>query len=85
MGKFLNYLKMYSFGGYKTGLYNKNAITFGSLISVILSILFILGLITSIGYYVNEIFFVRTEYINEKETQLLSETELFSYSIPQAL
>jgi hypothetical protein len=52
----LNYLKKYSFGGYKTGLYNKKAVTFGSLISVILSLLFLLGLVCGMGYYFNDIF-----------------------------
>jgi hypothetical protein len=59
MGKILNFLKRYSLGAYKTGLYNKDAITFGSLFSVILSVLFLLGLLTCIGIYFNEIFIQR--------------------------
>lgn len=53
MGKFLNFLKKYSFGAYKTGLYNNKAITYASLLSVILSALFLLGLIAGIGIFFN--------------------------------
>jgi hypothetical protein len=56
MGKVLNFMKKYSLGAYKTGLYNNGTITFGSLLSVILSVLFILGLSVGIGIYFNEIF-----------------------------
>ena len=56
MGKILNFLKKYSFGAYKTGLYSNDAITFGSLLSVVLSSLFLLGLFVGFGIYFNEIF-----------------------------
>jgi hypothetical protein len=53
MGKIFDFLKKYSFGSYRTGLYNNKAITFGSLLSVILSALFILALLAGTGYYFN--------------------------------
>jgi hypothetical protein len=56
MGKILNALKKYSLGGYKTGLYRNNAITFGSLLSVIVSALFLIGFLTGFSIYFNEIF-----------------------------
>jgi hypothetical protein len=56
MGKILNLLKKYSFGSYKTGLYNNGAISFGSVFSVILSALFLLGISVGLGIYFNEIF-----------------------------
>ena len=56
MGKVLNFLKKYSFGAYRTGLYTNKAMVFGSLLSVILSTLFLLGLFVGIGIYFNEIF-----------------------------
>lgn len=56
MGKIINILKRYSFGAYKTGLYKNETITFGTLFSVILSALFLLGLFAGIAIYFNEIF-----------------------------
>jgi hypothetical protein len=56
MGKILNFLKKNSFGSYKTGLYSDGAITFGSVLSVVFSALFILGISIGIGVYFNEIF-----------------------------
>jgi hypothetical protein len=56
MGKYLNVLKEKSFGAYKTGLYSNGTIYFGSILSVILSALFILGISVGIGFYFNEIF-----------------------------
>ena len=56
MGKLLNFLKKYSFGVYRTGLYTNEAMVFGSVLSVILSALFLLGLCVAIGIYFNEIF-----------------------------
>ncbi len=53
MGKILNFLKKYSFGAYKTGLYSDKTMTFGSLLSVILSFVFLLGLMAGIGFYFN--------------------------------
>jgi hypothetical protein len=63
MGKILDFLKKYSLGGYRTGLYNNEAFTFGSLISVIFSVLFLLGLSAGFIIYFNEIFIQRVEYI----------------------
>ncbi len=68
MGKFLNILKKYSFGGYKTGLYNDDAITFGSVFSVILSALFLLGISIGIGIYFNEIFIEKKFHITKQES-----------------
>lgn len=65
MGKILNILKNYSLGAFKTGLFSNNTMTFGSLFSVILSILFLLGLMTGIGFYINEIFIQRIEHIEK--------------------
>jgi hypothetical protein len=56
MGKVLNFLKKYSFGAYRTGLYTNKTMVFGSVLSVILSALFLIGLIVGIGIYFNEIF-----------------------------
>ena len=56
MGKVLNFLKNYSFGAYKTGLYNNNAMVFGSNLSVVLSAFFLLGLFVGVGIYFHEIF-----------------------------
>ncbi len=56
MGKIVNLLKKISFGAYKTGLYSNGTVTFGSIFSVILSALFILGISVGIGIYFNEIF-----------------------------
>jgi hypothetical protein len=56
MGKVLNFLKEKSFGAYKTGLYSNGTINFGSILSVILSALFIIGISVGIGVYFNEIF-----------------------------
>ena len=65
MGKILSFLKKYSLGTYKTGLYSNQTMTFGSFFSVILSFLFLLGLMTGIGIYFNEIFIQRPEYIEK--------------------
>ena len=56
MGKVLNFLKKYSFGAYRTGLYTNKTMVYGSVLSVILSALFLIGLIVGIGIYFNEIF-----------------------------
>jgi hypothetical protein len=56
MEKILNYLKKFSFGAYRTGLYKNGEITFSSIFSFIFSVLFLLGLLTGIGIYFNEIF-----------------------------
>ena len=82
MGKILNSLKNYSFGGYKTGLYRNNTITFGSLLSVILSALFLLGFLTGFIIYFNEIFIQRHDHIAYQETKLFKETDLSSYKLP---
>ena len=59
MGKFYDFVKKYSFGSYKTGLFNKDALSYGSLLSVILSALFLLGLLAGIIIHFNEIFIQR--------------------------
>jgi hypothetical protein len=59
MGKVLNFLKKYSFGAYRTGLYTNETMVFGSILSVILSALFILGLFVGFSIYFNEIFIQR--------------------------
>ena len=59
MGKTWNTLKKYSFGAYKTGLYNNDSISFGSLLSVVLSGLFLIGLFAGISVYFNQIFIER--------------------------
>ena len=59
MGKVLNFLKKYSFGAYRTGLYTNETMVFGSILSVILSALFILGLFVGFAIYFNEIFIQR--------------------------
>ena len=56
MGKVLNFLKKHSFGAYRTGLYTKGAMVFGSVLSIILSALFLIGLFVGIGIYFNDIF-----------------------------
>ena len=56
MGKVLNFLKKFSFGAYRTGLYTNKAMVFGSVLSVVLSAIFLLGLFVGIGIYFNEIF-----------------------------
>jgi hypothetical protein len=56
MGKVLNFLKKYSFGAYRTGLYTNKAMVFGSVLSVVLSAIFLLGLFVGVGIYFNEIF-----------------------------
>jgi hypothetical protein len=56
MGKILNFLKKYSFGAYRTGLYTNKAMVFASVLSVILSALFLLGLFVGVSIYFNEIF-----------------------------
>ena len=56
MGKVINFLKKYSFGAYRTGLYTNKAMVFGSVLSVILSAIFILGLFVGVSIYFNEIF-----------------------------
>ena len=63
MGKMLNLLKKYSLGAYKVGLFNNNTLNFGSLLSVILSLVVILGLLIGIGYYFNDIFIQRPLHI----------------------
>jgi hypothetical protein len=81
MGKIFDFLKKYSFGTYRTGLYNNNVITFGSLLSVILSALFLIGLLTATGFYFNQIFFLRQKEINSLESLKFNESELSKYSL----
>ncbi len=85
MGKLLNLLKKHSFGAYRTGLYTNDVLTFGSLLSVILSFLFLLFLLTGIGYYFNEIFIQRHLHIVNEENQLFSQSGLATYNLPQCL
>jgi hypothetical protein len=83
MGKFLNCLKKFSFGGYRTGLYNNNQVlTFSSLLSVILSMLFLFGLITGFIFYFNEIFIQRDLFMDKKVSRNFLDTELAKYSLP---
>ena len=56
MGKVLDFLKKYSFGVYRTGLYTNEAMVFGSVLSVVLSAISVLGLFVGVGIYFNEIF-----------------------------
>jgi hypothetical protein len=56
MGKVLNFLKKNSFGAYRTGLYTDKAMVFGSVLSVILSAIFLLGLFVGVSIYFNDIF-----------------------------
>jgi hypothetical protein len=70
MGKTLKALKKYSFGAYKLGLFSNNTMTFGSLLSVLLSFLFLLGLITGIAIYFNEIFIQRPLHIETQESKV---------------
>ena len=65
MGKTLNFLKKYSFGAYRTGLYNNETSTFGSLLSVILSAVFIIVLFVGIGINFYEYFIERKQYITK--------------------
>jgi hypothetical protein len=76
MSKILDQLKKYSFGGYRTSLYNKETIIYGSLLSLILSVLFLLGLIAGIGYYFNSIFIQRPESITLQTDKLFTQTDL---------
>ena len=85
MGKVLKFLKKYSFGAYRTGLYNNKAIVFGSVLSVILSALFLLGLFVGVGIYFNEIFIQRSQYLVKQETKSFKDGQLSSFSLPQAL
>jgi hypothetical protein len=56
MGKILEFLKMNSFGAHKTALYNNESVMFGSLLSVILSGIFLIGLLAGITIYFDEFF-----------------------------
>jgi hypothetical protein len=56
MGKVLNFLKKYSFGAYRTGLYTNKAMVFGSVLSVVLSALFLLGIFVATAIYFNDVF-----------------------------
>jgi len=82
MGKILNVLKKFSFGGYRTGLYNNDSLTFVSLLSVILSYLFLLGLMTGIGMYFNEIFIQRELHIDKQESENFEDSKLAKYNLP---
>ena len=82
MGKIFDQLKKYSFGGYRTGLYNKETVIFGTFLSLILSVIFLLGLITGIGFYFISIFIERPESIILQTDKLVTQTDLLSYSLP---
>ena len=82
MGKMFDQLKKYSFGGYRTGLYNKETVIFGTFLSLILSVIFLLGLITGIGFYFISIFIERPESITLQTDKLVKQTDLLSYSLP---
>ena len=85
MGKILNIFKKYSFGVFRTGLYSNGTFAFGSVLSLILSIIFLLGLLTGITLYFNEIFIQRHLHIVNEENQLFSQSGLATYNLPQAL
>ena len=55
MGKIFNFLKKYSFGAFRTGLYSNDGITLASLFSVILSGLFLIGLFIAISLFFYEL------------------------------
>ena len=76
MGKIFNFLKKYSFGSYRTGLYNNKVISYGSLLSVILSALFLIGLLPATGFYFNQIFFQRQKHIESEESLKFIDSEL---------
>ena len=59
MGKVLNFLKKFSFGAYRTGLYTNETMVFGSVLSVVLSAIFLIGLFVGFVIYFNEIFIQR--------------------------
>jgi hypothetical protein len=59
MGKVLNFLKKFSFGTYRTSLYTNESMVFGSVLSVVLSGLFLIGLFVGVGIYFDEIFIQR--------------------------
>ena len=57
---------------------------FGTLLSVILSLIFLVSLLAGIGYYFNLIFIQRPQYIALMEDKVFSQTDLISYNLPQA-
>ncbi len=77
MGKIINFLKKYSFGAYKTGLYSGETINIGSLLSVFLSALFLVGLLVGVSFYFNEIFILKEPHLFKRETKALNEDSLF--------
>ena len=81
MEKIMNLLKKYSFGAYKLGLFSNNTMSFGSLLSVILSFLFLFGLMTGIWLYFNDIFIQRPLHIERQESKLFNDTELSMYNL----
>ena len=83
MGKIFNFLKKYSFGAFRTGLYSSDGISFASFLSVILSGLFLIGLFIGISLYFYEFFIVRQTYLIKQETKRFSsDNEIFSFSLP---
>jgi hypothetical protein len=83
MGKSLNYLKRFSFGGYRTGLYNNDEVlTFSSFLSVIISGLFLIGLFAGISIYFNEIFIQRELQIYKQESKNFENSRLARYNLP---
>jgi energy-converting hydrogenase Eha subunit F len=75
MGKIYDFLKRFSFGGYRTGLYNKNkGLIFSSLLSIILSVLFLLGLLAGIAIYFNQIFIQRDILMDKQESRKFADT-----------
>ena len=75
MGKIYDFLKRFSFGGYRTGLYNKNeGLIFSSLLSIILSVLFLLGLLAGIAIYFIQIFIQRDILMDKQESRKFADT-----------
>ena len=85
MDKVINFLKKNSFGTYQTGLYTNKAMEFGSVLSVVLSAIFLLGLFVGVGIYFNEIFIQQQQYIVKQETKSFDEGYLSSFSLSKAL
>ena len=72
MGKIIEFLKKNSFGAHKTGLYYKESNIFGSVLSVILSGLFLISLLIGIGFYSHEFFIQRKLYLTKQDIKNLS-------------
>ena len=85
MGKILNFAKNYSLGTYKTALYHNDTNRFGSLTSIIISILFLLGISVGIGIYFNEIFIQQELQLAKYESTWLDKDYFSSMYLHEAL